>query len=469
MSANELLDAATEGAAAAVVQEAPREATTSDGNGRGAGASAEASRDRHRPEQGAASPRRAGRSVLATMLIWLKRGAWYVGPLVLLVLALLIPMPDQSGGMFRVRPVTRLEVPVLEAGFLEQIEVQEGDTVTKGAPLARLFLPDMDVNLAKKQAEIHEAEANLRRLRVGTRVEELTEQELRVERAKAWRDRGKDDLERARAAFREEVIRLTRLVEQTEANWKFARQTLANAKQLRDQRALPVEQYQAEETKAEVARLQSEEAKAQRAARQALGTTVAESELARREKELGDVESTLRLLRAGSRVEDIEAEEARLARLQEELRYLNEVQARTVVHSPVTGIVTTPRMREKNGLYAAKGTVFCVIEELSDVFAEVSVPEDQEDQVQVGQGVRLRARALPDRTFQTIVDRKAPTAVVVDGKTLGTVTVYCRLQAEDAGVLSGMTGFARVEHGRTRLGRFVLKRIHRYLKTEFWL
>ena len=56
--------------------------------------------------------------------------------------------------------------------------------------------------------------------------------------------------------------------------------------------------------------------------REAIAGLDAEAELARREKDLADGQATLTLLEAGSRPEQIEAERAALARLEEEARYL---------------------------------------------------------------------------------------------------------------------------------------------------
>jgi len=57
----------------------------------------------------------------------------------------------------------------------------------------------------------------------------------------------------------------------------------------------------------------------------------------RREKELADADAKLKLLEAGSRPEEIAAEKARLARLQEEDAYLARLEERQRVACPVAG------------------------------------------------------------------------------------------------------------------------------------
>jgi hypothetical protein len=46
--------------------------------------------------------------------------------------------------------------------------------------------------------------------------------------------------------------------------------------------------------------------------------------------------------------------------------------------------------------------------------------------------------------------------------------VYCRLEAGEAALRSGMTGHARVFTGQRSLGCFLLERALRFVRTEFW-
>ncbi len=67
---------------------------------------------------------------------------------------------------------------------------------------------------------------------------------------------------------------------------------------------------------------------------------------------------------AGSRPEEVEAEEARLRRLQEEMKHLQSTELRQNLVAPVGGTVTTARLREKIGHYLQLGEVICVVEDL---------------------------------------------------------------------------------------------------------
>src|SRR5262249_40119379 len=185
-----------------------------------------------------------------------------------------------------------------------------------------------------------------------------------------------------------------------------------------------------------------------------------------REKELAEAQGALRLLEAGTRPEEIEAERARLARLQDEARYLEGVQARLPVASPVAGLITTPHLKEKAGQFVHEGDLICLVEEPALLEAEVTVAEQDAARIQVGQAIALKARALPFDTFAARVDRIAPAAG--HGDVQSTVTVYCRLENDGADLRPGMTGHARVFTGRHSLGWILVERGMRYLRTEFW-
>src|SRR5262249_31598492 len=143
---------------------------------------------------------------------------------------------------------------------------------------------------------------------------------------------------------------------------------------------------------------------------QTKGTLEAETEVARREKELADAQAALRLLEAGTRSEEMEAEQARLARLQEEIRHLEGQRSKQVIASPVNGLITTARLKEKVGAYLHEGDLICTVEEPCILEAEISLSEQDAAWVRPGQKVALKARAIPFDNFGAQVDRIAPIA-----------------------------------------------------------
>jgi multidrug efflux pump subunit AcrA (membrane-fusion protein) len=378
----------------------------------------------------------------------------------------LIPVEDRAGGPFQLRPAVRAELRAPLAGFLASVSCDEGDHVSPGMLIARLDVPDLASRTAQKRSEVREARARLRLLEVGPRYEEVVEQRRRVERAEAWRDRARHDLGRARRALAEDLTRLDEQIVQYRADLATAQDSLARAHKLRARGTLSAEEAAEAEHRCQVCQAQVAQAQAQKKARQAVGAQEAETEWARRDKELADARATLTLLEAGPRPEEVEAARARLARLQEEARFLEGLQTRLPVHSPVAGLVVTPRLREKVGQFLHEGDLICTVEDPAALEAEVAVAEQEVARVRVGQPVELKARALPFDRFPARVDRVAPAAG--RGDVQSSVTLYCRLETTPAGLCPGMTGHARVFTGRRSAGGFLLDRALRFLRTEFW-
>ncbi len=260
----------------------------------------------------------------------------------------LVEIEDRAGGAFQVRPVIRAEVRASVAGFLREVHCEEGDRVSPGAPVARLEVHDLSSRLAQKRAEVREAHAKLRLLEAGPRSEEVAEQRRRVERARAWHDLARHDLTRLRQVCEKELARLDKHIAQCQADLTAALEAARRARPLVGS-AISTEQHQEAERKYQVCQAQLEQAQAEKHVRVAKGTLEAETELARRERELADVQATLTLLEVGPRTEEVEAERARLARLEEGARYLEQLHDKLPVHSPVPGLIT--RGRKVSGTY----------------------------------------------------------------------------------------------------------------------
>ncbi|HEY1378793.1 MAG TPA: efflux RND transporter periplasmic adaptor subunit, partial [Gemmataceae bacterium] len=392
-------------------------------------------------------------------VVWaLALGGLVAGPCV-------IQIEDRAGGTFQLRPATRAELRAPAAGFLREVYCDEGDRVSPGAPVARLEVPDLASRLTQKRAEVREAQARLRLLESGARPEEVAEQRRRVERAGAWHDLARHDLGRLRLAYETDLARLDKYITQCQAELVAAQSATRRAARLLGN-AIPAEQYEEAQRRDHVCQAQLEQARAEKRAREARGTLDAETELARRERELADAQAALRLLEAGPRAEEVEAERARLARLQEEAGYLEQLRDRLAVHSPVPGLVTTPRLKEKVGQYVREGELICLVEEPECLEVEIAIPEEDVGRVRPGQAAALRVRTLPFETLTARVDRIAPAAGRGDAQS--TVTVYCRLGDCRPGLRPGMTGYGRVCTGPRPLGGILFDRALRFLRTECW-
>jgi len=390
--------------------------------------------------------------------------------LVGLVLTLMhVEIEDRAGGDFEVRSLGRAEVRAPTAGFLGAVEYDEGDEVSPGSVAARIEVPDLASRIVQKRAEIRESGARLRLLEQGPRPEEVAEQRTRLERAKAWRDLAAQDLERSRRALREELNQLAEAVAQARAEHENALEALDRARALVGRSALSREEFREAEKKRQVCQSRLREAEARGRAREAGGTLAAEAELASREQRLAEARSTLTLMEFGTRPEEIDAERARLTRLEEEARYLETLGERSVVRSPVRGVITTARLREKIGQYLREGDLICEVEPAGSLEAEIALDEQDADRILPDSPVELKARSLPLATFRGRVARIAPRATKAREEAVqANLIVYCHLDDRSLPLRPGMTGHARVIRGRKPIGEILFRSALRVIRTEFW-
>src|SRR5205814_9938277 len=185
---------------------------------------------------------------------------------------------------------------------------------------------DYKAELRKTRADIEEKQSQLKLLRAGPRVEEI-------------------DLDRTLVAKADE--RLT-----------FGRGHLERDKLLVEQKLISENEF--EQTKEMVAV---------------------------RGKELQEARERLNVLLAASRPEEIEALEADIRRLDAQQGYLQDQLKSLKVTSPIAGVITTHKLREKIGQIVRKGDLIADVHALKTVTVQIAVPEDEIADVQLGNRV----------------------------------------------------------------------------------
>ncbi len=389
--------------------------------------------------------------------------------LVVFAIIFMIPISDRAGGSFFVRPMVHWEIRATVAGFLREVTADEGEATTPGTMIARLEVPELSSQISRQKLEIAESEAKLRQLVCGPRPELMAEQEQKIERARMWRDLAESDLTQAQVSFQAELEALGYRISEAEAQLEYRTIMLKQANQLFQKGGLAGQQLlsykrQVAETEAVLQQIRSETH-----AREASGVLQYEAELARREKGLADEVSELKLLQAGTRPEEIEAEQAHLRRLKEELKHFLKLEKDQIVECPVSGTVTTPRVKEKIGQFLQLGELICTIEDLRQMEAEIAVSEQDAYILAKGQRVSLRPRSLPFECIEGTVKRIAPaTRTNPSGIGNTNLAVYCQVDNDHRILRTGMTGFGRVHAETKPFGLFLLNKVVRLLRTEFW-
>ena len=393
--------------------------------------------------------------------------------LVLLVLLLasvvLVRMELRVAGGFTILPIQNADVRAQIEGVIEKVQVDEGDLVREGDLIARLSDRDSRVELKTIEARIDEKRARLKMFKVGPRPEEIALARSEVEAAKtrqehAWRRSNESGEIHAAQRSKAETA-----VQKADERLKYARNDLARFRALFQ--AELVSRKQIEEVEERVAMREREVEEAQAELRTILADDLAQvrKDLAVAEKEVEVAEGRLKVLLAGTRREEIEATEAEIAGLEAQRGYLQEQLALVRVVSPVSGVITTPKPKEKTGDYVKKGDLIAEVHELKTVKAEIAISEKEIADVRVGQRVVLRARGYPETSFVGRVTAIAP-AAIEEKQGLGERIVRVTTTIDNPSLLlkPEMTGNAKISCGQRRIVELLTRRVARYIRVEFW-
>lgn len=175
------------------------------------------------------------------------------------------------------------------------------------------------------------------------------------------------------------------------------------------------------------------------------------------------------MLLAGTRREEIEAAQAEIDRLDAQEHYVQDQLTHVHVVSPISGVIATPKPEEKVGEYARIGDLIVEVLELKTVSAEIAVSEKEISDVQVGQRVVLRARAMPWKTVRGRVAAISPTvATPTSTPSPRTVTVTTTVENPSLALKPNMTGVAKIYCGKHPLVSILTRGLSHYLRVDFW-
>jgi putative peptide zinc metalloprotease protein len=334
---------------------------------------------------------------------------WFVLLAGLLAALILVRMQLKISGPFVVLPQHNADIRAEAEGIIEQIYVNEGDAVKAGTLIARLSDRDYNADLRKTQADIEAKEAELRLLESGAKPEE-------IEIAKA------------------QIPKLQELV-------TLARNQVNRDQSLVDQKYISVAEF--------------EDSKEQ---------------LTIREKELEEAQGKLKLLQAGNSQEVMEAMKANIRSLEAQEKFIRQQLASLEIVSPIDGVVTTHKLKEKKGENVKKGDLVAEVYAMKFVNVEMAIPENEIGEVQVGQPVILKARAHPGETFEGKVIMIAPVATKAAEEWINDRTVLVTTQLDNTkGLLKPeMTGNGKIYCGEYRVIDLLTRRLVRYFRVEFW-
>lgn len=260
-----------------------------------------------------------------------------------------------SGQVFlgTVKATRRSTIGSAVAGRVSQMLVEEGDFVVfdeekaLGQDLAQLRTKSISIQVAAAKAEEELRMHEWEELEKGSRPEEIRQAEAR-------RDA-------------------------TEALWKYAAQRFERVKSLNERKGVSDQELD----EAQSAKLAAEK-----------------SHVA--------AQAGFELVKNGPRAEKIAQAKARLSIAQEEVKRLEDMQAKYTIRTPFTGYVAVKHTEVGNWL--SQGDPVLEVLELDPIEIELAIPEQHISHMFVGMEAQFRVAALPGRVFDGKVSRIVPDA-----------------------------------------------------------
>lgn len=232
--------------------------------------------------------------------------------------------------------VTKTDITPKLGGYLIELTVREGDRVTKGQRIARIDRPDLNAQLARDEAALNRARAQLRDLEQGARNQELQEAAANLAAARSQAMKAQTDFDRFNRLFRDGAIAVQQL-----DNSRSAHEVAAN--------------------------------------------------------NLKAAQARYSLLMAGNRPETIQAQRLEVERSQAVLAASRIQLEESIVVSPLAGRVLSKNY--ERGEYVNPGAAIATIGDLQDCWVKIYVSTEQLGRIRLGQKAQVRIDAFPGKAF----------------------------------------------------------------------
>jgi len=324
------------------------------------------------------------------------------GALVLIVAGWLIYTHLRQRGLYEYSGTVEtreIQIGSRIGGRVTEVAVEEGQQVKAGAVLVRFECDELKAQRVQAVAAQQQAQADLDRMVRGNRPEEIEQAEAAAKTQAAALDEArngprKEDLAQAKADFAAtqadaaNAETFFKRMEKLVATDTISRQQFDDAREKRDAAA-----QRAESARQRLAELQA-------------GTR--SEDLRAAEGRFHQAQAAAVLARKGFRQEDIEASRGRLAQAQGHVAELDARLREAELSAPADAVVEVVSIRPGNLVPA--GQIVLSLQETSQLWVKVYVPETDLAHVRVGQGADVRIDGMGGRVFNGYVGQIASQA-----------------------------------------------------------
>lgn len=236
--------------------------------------------------------------------------------------------------------VTRADITPKVGGYLRDLKIQVGDSLTSGQVVVQVVRPDLAAQVLRDQAGVAKAQAQLADTIKGPRSQERQEAAANLAGAQAVYTKAKSDYERLSS--------------------------------LHDSGAIATQQLDAAKSAYDVA----------------YNSLVA-------------AQSRQSLIEEGNRPDVIAAQTLEVQQAEAVLASSQSLAADMIVVSPLNGLVLAKNYEE--GEYVNPGAAIATIGDMNDCWVKIYVDSAQLGLIKVGQPTSVTVDAFPDRTFSAVI------------------------------------------------------------------
>jgi HlyD family secretion protein len=298
---------------------------------------------------------------------------------------------------------TDVELGFKIAGRMEECLVDEGDTVSKGAVLARLENRDQKIAVALAESNLDRAASVLAEFLAGSRPQEIDLSAARVLQARQAL------LELTRGSRAQEIESAVSDLNTALAAEKSANSQLTQAKadfdrfaSLLKQQTVSQRDFDLYRTQYEVAQNKTEEAEARvNAARQALSLRKEGPRIEQIEKAkaaLAQAEAEYALTKAGPRQEKIDQAKALVDEAEEKLNQAKQQLSYTELFAPMDGVILS-RSAEP-GEFLNPSTPVLILGDLAHPWLRAYVNETDLGRIKLKDKVKVFTDSFPGKTYE---------------------------------------------------------------------
>jgi len=140
--------------------------------------------------------------------------------------------------------------------------------------------------------------------------------------------------------------------------------------------------------------------------------------------------------------------------------------AKTIIRSPIDGVIATPQVETLVGHKLKEGDSFVDIVDNSEELVDVAIGEADVALLKPGQKANLKLDGFPERTFHGQVAVVSPQGVLQNAET----TFFARVAVAnpDSALRSGMQGRGKISTGWRPAGVVMFRRVGIWIWTKLW-